>query len=116
MQWQWDGRWTPEKGQDATYPRFSINATDRTRTSDFWLRDASYLRLKSLEVGYRFNGGLLNSFGSEYLRVYVSGYNLLTFSELMQDTSLDPEANAYAFGDGAYPIMKVYNVGVKLGF
>jgi hypothetical protein len=112
-----EGAWTPEKGQDAAYPRLSIaNANANKQLSTFWLRDASYIRLKSLELGYTFRGGMLDTFGMNNLRVYVNGYNLLTFSELLEETGTDPEEPGGKFKTNNYPIMETYNVGAKFSF
>lgn len=94
----------------ATYPRLSISETGNNRqNSTFWLKDLSYLRLKTVELGYSFDRMLKGTFISK-ARVYVSGYNLLTFSKL---DDIDPEM---ATAGIAYPIQRVFNVGVNLTF
>lgn len=112
MQWQVDGHWTPEKGQNAEYPRMSLVARGRRNKqfSDFWQRDASYIRLKNAQLAYNFGPELTNSLGLQDLSVYLSGYNLLTISKL---DILDPEISGGSFGL-PYPLMKVYNFGVKV--
>lgn len=112
-------RWAyyPELGIDtratATYPRLSIegdNTNNKAPNSDFWLKDASYLRLKSLELGYTFRAGLLKYLHLSNLRVYASGYNLLTFDKIKV---IDPESP----GDGiTYPIQRIVNMGVTVQF
>lgn len=113
--WQWENRWTPEKGQNATYPRFSLASRGRRNNtaSDFWMRDASYLRLKNIEVSYAFSPSFTSRLGIENLRLYINGYNLLTFSKMMDELSIDPEQSANSFRQ-RYPLMKVYNFGLKL--
>lgn len=110
-------RWTPERyaaGEKITYPRVELSPTvgnHNYRPSDFWLEDASYLRLKNAEVAYRFRGGLLDRLGASSLRIYLSGNNLLTWSKMK---TYDPEAPE---GRGQfYPQMRVYNAGVNLQF
>ena len=103
--------WT-QKGDAATYPAITfINMTHNNRNSDLWLRDASYLRLKNVEVGYSFSKKALQKMHLGSLRVYATGYNLLTFDKLKV---IDPEA---ATGTSSmYPIVMVMNLGLKVGF
>jgi TonB-linked SusC/RagA family outer membrane protein len=112
LQYMADGRWTPETAGEASYPRMTlIGQNNNTKPSDFWLRDASYLRLKNMEIGYNFSGAFLNRFGISNLRAFLNGYNLITFDNL---DITDPESRT---GDrSAYPLTKVYNVGFKLDF
>nr|MBD3621171.1 SusC/RagA family TonB-linked outer membrane protein [Sunxiuqinia sp.] len=107
-----DGRWTPETADAATYPRMTLaGQSNNTKSSDFWLRDASYLRLKNLELGYNFDGSFLNRFGIRNLRAFLNGYNLITIDKL---DITDPESRTGS--DSAYPLTKVYNLGVKVDF
>ncbi|MDO4163599.1 MAG: TonB-dependent receptor [Bacteroides sp.] len=111
----YDGCWTPTK-TDADYPRPANNtwnfATDNGPTSTLWLRDASYLRLKSLNVGYTFSGQpFLKKLGISSLSLTFSGYNLLTFSPLKL---IDPEGNTT--NNGGYPLVKLYSFGLNLSF
>jgi TonB-linked SusC/RagA family outer membrane protein len=110
-------RWTPERyeaGLPITYPRVELSPTPgkhNYRPSDFWLQDASYIRLKNVEVAYRFQPVLLNKIGVSSLRVFLNGNNLLTWSDMK---NYDPEAPA---GRGSfYPQMRVYNLGVNVQF
>jgi hypothetical protein len=78
--------------------------------STWFLRDASFLRLKSVELGYSLPSSLISRVKITNLRLYFSGTNLLTFSKFKM---WDPEMG----GDGlAYPIQKVYNAGLQLAF
>ncbi len=82
--------------------------------SDYWMKDATYLRLKSLELGYTLPARLWGSNGYiKSLRVYVNGFDLLTWSGL--NDLVDPEHPNAAYGNG-YPITKNYNFGVNLTF
>ncbi|MDT0678332.1 SusC/RagA family TonB-linked outer membrane protein [Autumnicola musiva] len=112
--YQWEERWTPERGQQAGYPRLSLNARGRRiqYDSDYWLRDASYLRLKSAELGYNLHKNFLDNIGLSQARIYLSGYNLLTFSSL---TFVDPEQTGNP-QQAQYPLMKIYNLGVNVQF
>ncbi len=111
--WHADDRWTPENAEEATYPRLTFSGkTNNLKTSDFWMYDASYLRLKNFEIGYTLSSSLLARYlGAESVRIYGNGYNLLTFSKLK---ITDPEARTGY--DSDYPITKVYSLGVRLNF
>jgi TonB-linked SusC/RagA family outer membrane protein len=112
LQYMADGRWTEETADMATYPRMTLTGKENnSKDSDFWLRDASYLRLKNLEIGYGFSGDLLRKFGISKLRAVVNGYNLLTFDKL---DITDPESRTGS--DSKYPLTKIYNLGVKVQF
>lgn len=104
--------WTPEKGNSSTAPAISFGASkaNNYKDSDLWLRDASYVRLKNIELGYSFPKQIVKKMHLGTLRLSVSGYNLLTFDDM---GFCDPESNP----DGqAYPLIKVVNFGLKVGF
>lgn len=116
-QWQWDGRWTPEKDpENILFPRLSLAAGPirNQRDSDFWLLDASYIRLKHVELGYTLER-IASAFGAQSVRVYVNAYNPLTFSDMMATYGIDPEQTGRRL-QAQYPIMKVYNMGLKFNF
>ena len=114
------GRWTEERylaGEKITYPRIlsdnisSPSFLDQNPLSTFWLYDASYLRLRNLEIAYTLKSKTLKNSGISSIRLYVSGTNLFTITGM---DNFDPEAPS---GIGSfYPMQKVYNVGVKLVF
>lgn len=107
-----DNAWTPGKGNSAKAPRISFqNKKHNYQASDLWLRDASYLRLKNLEVGYTLPSNWVKKMNISQLRVYLSGYNLLTFDSL---DVLDPEMTNTL--NPSYPLIKVVNLGLKLSF
>ncbi len=101
-------RWTPDN-PDATYPRILTEDSNNRLVSSYWLRDASYVRLKNLEIGYNFPEAVISKAKLNGLRVYVSGLNLFTISDL--DT-FDPEAPR---GRGwFYPQQKSFTLGVSV--
>lgn len=107
-----DNAWTPEKGDNAKAPRISFeNKKHNYQSSDLWLRDASYIRLKNLEVGYTLPNVVMKRLHVNQFRIYLSGYNLLTFDKL---DVLDPEMTNTL--NLMYPLIKVVNLGVKLSF
>lgn len=82
----------------------------------FWNPNATYLRLKSLELGYTLPKNLTRKVGISDLRVFVNGFNLLTFcNSLLKDA--DPEREERDWGASlAYPLMKAYNIGLNINF
>lgn len=111
MKYMIDDAWTPEKGDDAKAPALSFKSKSHNYLdSDLWLRNASYMRLKNIEIGYSFPSDLMKRAHLGSLRIFMSGYNLLTFDKLKVS---DPEANP---SGSAYPLIKVINCGLKVGF
>lgn len=107
-------RWTPETAATAKYPALHYGTHDNNKNgnSSLFLYDASYLRLKNVEIGYNVSPKLLRKFHVQQARIYVQGLNLLTFDKL-GDVDIDPETKS---GDGAswYPIQKVFNFGIDI--
>lgn len=107
-----DSHWsTTNQDLHALWPRLSNRViTNNTQRSTWFMRDGSFLRLKSVELGYTIPDKLRKKLNVKDLRVYVSGTNLLTFSKFKL---WDPEMA----GDGlGYPIQRVYNIGVQFSF
>lgn len=100
--------WTPDN-PNAAFPRLSIAYVNNTQESNYWLHNASYLRLKNAELAYNLPGQWMRIAGIKGVRVYVNGNNLLTFSRLKQ---IDPEAAAY--NTIGYPIIRSYNAGINI--
>ncbi len=115
-------RWTPDN-RDAKYPRafaqgdaYSGNqgSANNFQGADFWLHDASFLRLKEVELGYTFPEDLVR-FGN--LKVFVRGNNLLTMFSQVYKYGLDPESRGYDnFRISRYPSLKTYSFGFNLTF
>lgn len=115
QRWQADGRWTTSNPQRyATYPRLEIissGGSPNTVQSDFWVIDASYLRLRSIQLGYTLPKQLLTGAKISNLRFYVSSENPLCWNKYRK--GWDPEINS---GGEYYPILAVYTFGVNLKF
>ena len=110
LQWVADNSWTPETAETAILPRLSFaNKANNSVNSSVYYADASYLRLKSLEIGYTFKK-IPYIPQIENLRIYFSGYNLLTFSDFDAN---DPES---ATSTVKYPLTRVFNFGLNLNF
>lgn len=104
--------WTPEN-TDARFPRPTKFDVRNTYQNDREMIDASYLRLKNIQLMYQLPTALANKVFSERISIYVSGTNLLTFSEL-NEWNFDPEANSGRVQ--YYPQTSLYTVGVNLQF
>ncbi len=109
-----DNRWSPSN-PDGSFPRVdtrtsaSVNGGQYPNT--FWLNDASFLRLKNLELGYNFSPDWLNSIKMQGARLYVNGFNLFTITKVKD---YDPEGDS---GSGQfYPQQRIINVGINVRF
>ncbi|WP_134089992.1 hypothetical protein [Olivibacter sp. XZL3] len=101
--------WAPDNPA-AQYPQAWIDQRAmNNRNSDLWLKKAGYARLKSVDIGYTFSAEKLKSMGLQRIKVFVSGFNLFTISQLKE---FDPEVEN-ANGD-YYPQQSSFNVGVNL--
>ncbi len=113
--------WSQERydaGLPINFPRFNqgySTAGADNQSSDQWIVDGSYLRLKTAEIGYTLPKRLVSKVGMDYLRVYVNGYNLATWSGLHK--GLDPEsAVASSTNDDPYPVTRTINFGFNVKF
>lgn len=115
QRWQAEGAFDPENPQRyVAYPRIEIqpsNGTVNTITSDFWIRDASYIRLKNVQLGYTFPQQWTQKIGIQRLRVYTSLENPLTWSLYPQ--GWDPEIST---GGAFYPVLATYVFGLNIRF
>ena len=87
-----DGRWT-EENPNSRFPRLTfMNKSHYLQTSDLWLMNGSYLRLKTAEISYTLlQKDFLKKVGIESVRFYCNGYNLLTLFSDLNDIDIDPE-------------------------
>jgi hypothetical protein len=110
-------RWTPATAASAQFPRLTSNPTTINSpgayNSDFWVINAHYIRLKTVELSYilprrwlplRINNG----------RLYLSAYNLVTWSNVSKKYQADPEVASNTAGD-AYLAQRVINIGLQVG-
>lgn len=110
------GRWTGE-GTSNTFPRLAANDTNKnfSNPSDFYLEDGDYLRFKTIQFGYSLPKDVLNKFGIEKIRLYVTGENLFTLTKY---SGFDPEIGGGVFGidRGYYPQARTGMLGINLQF
>lgn len=118
--WQLD-YWTPDN-TDAKLPRVSITSTNNTQNSTLWMRSASYLRLKNVQLGYEIPQTILKKFGLQKAFLYVNGQNLFTQTKFYD--GYDPEINfdggasdGVSLGGGNYyPQVKIFTFGIDIKF
>jgi hypothetical protein len=111
--------WLPANTENVKFPLYRTDNYNRSHSSysasDFWLVNGAYVRLKSIEFGVTLPKTILGKLGFEQCKLYVSGYNVLTFSALdYMDPEIDTSA-ARVMGD-YYPPVGTYNVGIVLKF
>lgn len=110
----WDNRYEKNENPGGNWPVLKRTAPEIGQiTNSFFLRDASYIRLKNIELGYSLPSGLLSAARIRTLRVYVTGQNLLTFSRLIKQ--IDPERDALSTSNSLYPQTKIVTFGINLG-
>lgn len=112
----WISTNTPEQNANVTYPRLSMGsggagASNNSQASTWWLRDGSFLRLKSVEIGYSLPKSLLQKSFIKSLRFYAAGNNLLQFSPFKL---WDPEKGS-TDGSG-YPLNRMFSIGFNANF
>ena len=95
---------------NASYPRLSYGGNDNNQQkSTFWLKNGSYLRLKTLEVGYTLPKSIVNKIKFNNIRVFFIGTNLLTFAKFKE---WDPELGSSTGAE--YPLSRVMTLGLTV--
>lgn len=115
----YDERWTPEN-TNAKYPRAvgGAKGSYNTQRSSRFLEDGSYLRLKTLTLGYNLPKSFIQKAKFSNVRIYASAYNLLTFTKY---TGFDPEVSSelsvssLGVDQSSIPQMKTFMLGINLG-
>lgn len=108
----WLDRWTPENPSNK-YPSVTTNTVRTGIHSTFYMEDASYLRLKNIELGYTFDKKLLPFLNNCKVRLYGNIQNALTFTSYK---GFDPEKGTGETRAEAYPQTRVYTVGLNINF
>jgi len=104
--------WTPDN-RDAPNPRILVHPTGNLNhdASSFWIRDASYLRLKNVEISYTAPKGFFGNNFIQGLRLYVNANNIATWTKL---ENWDPEYADDRYW--SYPQLRTWNAGFELQF
>ena len=109
-------RWTGA-GTSNSVPRLTNDATNNKLFSDFFVEDASFLRMQNIQVGYSFSEELLEKVGLSKLRLYTSINNLFILTKY---TGFDPTVNGGAIGAGidygTYPSARQFLLGLNVTF
>ena len=107
-------RWTPETAATAKYPALHLGTHNNNKNSrnSLFLYDASYMRLKNLEIGYSLPHSIIKIANLQQVRFYIQGQNLFTWDKL-DDVDVDPETSSNGTW---YPIQKTFNFGVNITF
>jgi TonB-linked SusC/RagA family outer membrane protein len=109
-----ENAWSPEN-PNAEFPRLTAYkaslSAHNAHINSGWIRDGSYLRLKSAQLGYTLPKHLVKAAKIESFRIYASGFNLITWDKLKY---LDPEMPNV--NNGFYPQQRMYTAGVNVTF
>ena len=111
-------------GDDALLPRLNSQDGTSQQISTYFVEDGSYTRIKNVQLTYNFPSSILSKIKLSSAQIYIQGQNLFTFTKYK---GLDPDINLRASGsdnqdthmgidEGAFPVAKSYNVGLRLGF
>jgi len=106
-------KWIPGKWEALT-----VNANNTTTglSTDKWRVDATYVRLKSVELAYNLPQKYSRMIGLNNVRVYLNGYNIFTIcNDFLKDMDPERDEGAYAAGN-TYPLMRSYNIGLNIKF
>ena len=110
QRWQAESCWKEENPDKwAEYPRLeTLNMNDTNlQTSDYWVRNASFLRVKNIQIGYTFPKAWITKISLSQLRAFVSVENLATLSSLPK--GIDPETLKWD-----YPAFRTVSFGLNL--
>ncbi len=112
-EWATDS-WTIQN-PTASLPRITVKNqyTENFAQSDYWLKDASYLRLKNIQLSYTLTDNTLKRLGLSQLKIFMNAQNLLTISDLKV---FDPEKDIMKNDIGEYPSVKMVTMGINLKF
>lgn len=111
-----DNAWTPENPNNQ-YPRLLVSSDNNTGSqsfinSSFLVEDASFLRLKNIQLGYSLPDRVLEQIGLERFRIYVNATNPLTFTDYR---GIDPEKDPFS-ARSTYSNVQIYSFGLNVSF
>ena len=113
-------RWTPETAETATFPLMTtlFNGTymsPRGNPSTFWSVNGDYLRIRSAYLSYQLPVQLVDRVGLSAAQVFLNGYNLFTWSDVLKRYQFDPESEPGS-DSYVYPVQRIFNFGLRLTF
>ncbi|TDH28643.1 TonB-dependent receptor [Segetibacter sp. 3557_3] len=103
--------WSPQN-PGAAFPRLAFGESNNEKNSSFWMKDAAYLRVKNLQLGYTIPGRLTQRGGIRNLRIYVNARNLFTWDNFWRGYDVETPVGT----GNVYPQVKVYTFGVDVNF
>lgn len=101
--------WTKDN-PNARFPRLTPTPGENAKSSDYWKFDASYCRIKYIQIGYTVKPTWTNKFFVSNLRFFVNMQNPFTIAK---EDKIDPEARG---GQSSYPLVKTYSAGLNISF
>lgn len=117
QQFQFDERWTEDNPDpNAGWPKLGFGGfrINNRAHSTFWMRDATFLRLKNLQVGYNLSTSFTQGLGVNNVRLYVNGENLFTIHSFWPNW--DPEMLTEDIFQGWHPLMRTFLFGINIEF
>lgn len=109
-----DNRWSPTN-TNGSFPRVDTRASSSVNgglySNTFWLNDASFLRMKNVELGYNLKGNWMNGLKIQSARLYLSAFNLFTITKVKD---YDPEGSQQS--GQFYPQQRIINLGAQISF
>jgi TonB-linked SusC/RagA family outer membrane protein len=113
-----------KQGDNALLPRLNSQDGTSQQISSYFVEDGSYMRIKNIQLTYTVPSSFVSKLKLSSLQLYVQGQNLFTFTKYK---GLDPDINLRTSGndnqdihmgidEGAFPVAKSYNIGLKVGF
>jgi len=119
QQWMWDNRWTKENpNPDAIYPRFFHHGGGNNEPyswySTYWAWKASYMKIRSIQLGYNMPAAVTQVLNIQSMRLYLSGRNLYCFDNFVP--GWDPELNVELREGEHYPMTRTYVIGLNVKF
>ncbi|MEO9005255.1 MAG: TonB-dependent receptor [Ginsengibacter sp.] len=118
QKWMYDNRWTPDNpNPNAGYPKMDIKSTSYLplnqggSPSTFWLKSATFLRLKNIQIGYTLPTAITNKLSLKKVRLFANGENLFTIDNFYP--GMDPEMNV-SDSYGFYPLTRTLLFGINV--
>jgi hypothetical protein len=106
--------WNPEAGNTAGATYSGLRLYTSSNKGDYMLEDASYVRIKSAELGYSFSKNALKRLNISRANVFVRGYNLALWSKMREDR--ESQSGGLSNRTLSYPLLRTYTFGLAIGF